>query len=211
MSLDGIKNPNIAYYKDNNITVLTMNLKENNNTQLEFMAIMPKENLSAYVENVSIEQINEISIKLTPASLTSDGVNVRIPKFKFDYDLKLKKDLMNLGIKDVFNRNTANFSKIVDLNRRRIYVSDSLHKTYIEFTEKGAKAAAASVIVMGGFTLALPGKVYKPIPINIIIDKPFMFIIRDKRTKDIWFTGTIYKPNLWENDKQSYLCPFFSM
>jgi len=211
MSLDRIKDPNIAYYKDNNITVLTMNLKENNNTQLEFMAIMPKENLSAYVENVSSEQINEITTKLRPSSLTPDGVNVKIPKFKFDYDLKLKKDLMDLGIKDAFNENTANFSKIVDLETRRIYVTDALHKTNIEFTEKGARAAAATIIVIGG-TIALPGgNTYIPEPINIIIDKPFMFIIRDKKTKDVWFTGTVYKPNLWENDKLSYCSPFFSM
>jgi len=41
-------------------------------------------------------------------------------------------------------------------------------------------------------------------PVNIIIDKPFMFVIRDKATKDIWFTGTVYEPNSWENDKASY-------
>jgi len=40
--------------------------------------------------------------------------------------------------------------------------------------------------------------------IDITINKPFMFLIRDKATKDIWFTGTVYEPNLWENDEESY-------
>jgi len=202
MSLIEVKSPNIAYYRNSDITVVTMNLKEYNDTQFEFMAIMPKENLSGYVENVTMEQINEIDKKRILTSGSLEGVNLKIPKFEFDYDLSLKRDLMNLGIKDAFDKSTANFSKMVDLNDRRIYVADALHKANIEFTEKGAKAAAATVIVMGGFG-AVAG--IKPQPINIVINKPFMFIIRDKNTKDIWFTGTVYEPNLWENDKSSYL------
>ena len=38
-------------------------------------------------------------------------------------------------------------------------------------------------------------------PINIIINKPFVFIIRDREIK---FTGTVYEPNSWENDKEKY-------
>ena len=41
-------------------------------------------------------------------------------------------------------------------------------------------------------------------PIEININKPFMYIIRDKETNEIWFVGTVYKPNLWENDKADY-------
>jgi len=201
MSLNKIENSNIAYYRNENITVLNMNLKEYSGTQFEFMAIMPVSNLATYVENVSMEQISEIDSKLIPTSRSSAGVNIKIPRFEFDYDLSLKNDLMKLGIKDAFDKDAANFSKMVDLEDRRIYVADALHKANIEFTEKGAKAAAATVIVMGGFAAAA---FMPPEPINITINKPFMFIIRDKSTKDIWFTGTIYEPNLWENNKSSY-------
>ena len=41
-------------------------------------------------------------------------------------------------------------------------------------------------------------------PIEININKPFMYIIRDKETNEMWFIGTVYKPNLWENDKADY-------
>ena len=41
-------------------------------------------------------------------------------------------------------------------------------------------------------------------PVEIIINKPFMFLIRDKNTKDIWFTGTVYEPNNWEKDEMEY-------
>ena len=41
-------------------------------------------------------------------------------------------------------------------------------------------------------------------PIEIKIDKPFVFLIRDKETKEIWFVGTVYEPNSWEDDKEEY-------
>jgi len=76
-----------------------MNLKKSSETQFEFMAIMPNENLSAYVENITMEQINEIDQKLIRTIDVHDPVYVDIPKFEFEYILGLKNDLKKLGIK----------------------------------------------------------------------------------------------------------------
>ncbi|ORX77271.1 cellulosomal serpin precursor [Anaeromyces robustus] len=190
----------IAYYKDDDLTVITMDLKKYEGIQFEFMAIMPKDNLSGYVENVTKEQINEIDKKLKLSSDSSDGVNVKIPKFKFDYNLNLKSNLMNLGIKDVFDKNRADLTKIAENPTNNFFIADALHKADIEFTEKGVKAAAVTIMTGGWVGMVAIIKN----PINIIINKPFMFIIRDKNTKDVWFTGTVYEPNLWENDKEDY-------
>jgi len=194
---------NASYYIDDDITVLTMDLKKYGDTQFEFMAIMPNNNdLSGYVENVTKEQINQIDEKLILASDVNDGIKVYIPKFKFSYDLKLKEDLVDLGIKYAFDKVSADFSKIADPKelQQNIYVKDALHKADIEFTEKGVKAAAVTAISMGGFG-GIPPPTY---PVIVEIDKSFMFIIRDKNTKDIWFTGTVYEPNSWEEDKKDY-------
>jgi len=201
MSRKKIKSDEVSYHIDGNITVLSMDLKDYNETQLEFLAIMPKENLSGYIENITKEEINEIDKNLYSSKGTLDGVNVIIPKFQFSYNLELKKNLKKLGIEDVFDKEHANLSNIADENEmeRTLFVSDVLHKADIEFTEKGIKAAAVSVVIYAGSAAA--GKEF---PINIIINQPFMFIIRDKSTKDIWFTGTVYEPNLWANDKESY-------
>jgi len=197
-----VSSENIAYYMDDNLTVLNMDLKEYNGTQFEFMAIMPKENLSGYVENVTKEQISEIDKQLKLSSDETFGVNVKIPKFKFSYDLELTEDLKNLGIQEAFDERRANFSKMAEAND--LYVSEALHKADIDFTEKGVKAAAVTVIIMMTKG-ALPKETN---PVNVIINKPFMFIIRDKNTKDIWFTGTVYEPNSWENDKEDYTPSF---
>jgi len=188
----------ISYYLNDDITALTMDLKEYEDVQLEFMAIMPKEDLSGFVENVSKAQIEEIDKNLKTSLEEETVVNVQIPKFQFNYDLDLYNDLKKLGIKDAFDDKKADFTKMAtDI---QLYVSDALHKADIEFTEEGVKAAAVTVIIMatkGAF-------INTASPIDIIINKPFMFIIRDKATKDIWFTGTVYEPNLWKNDEKDY-------
>jgi len=96
MSRFEVTNQSIGYCLDDNITVPTMNLKEYNNTQLEFVAIKPTQNLSDFVKNVSKVQISEIDSKNKSANNTLDGVNVKIPKFKFDHEISLKRDLMQL-------------------------------------------------------------------------------------------------------------------
>ena len=111
----------------------------------------------------------------------------------------LKQDLKNLGIRDAFDLYRADFSNMSNTND--LFVSDAFHKADIEFTEKGVKAAAVTVIVMMTNGTMIFREKY---PVNIIINKPFMFVIRDKKTKEIWFTGTVYEPNSWENDKSSY-------
>lgn len=40
--------------------------------------------------------------------------------------------------------------------------------------------------------------------IKVDINKPFMYLILDKETNEVWFVGTVYTPNLWENDKADY-------
>ena len=81
-----------------------------------------------------------------------------------------------------------------------LFVSDGIHQAKIEFGEKGVKAAAVTVLIMYEKSAIEPQKK----TINITFDRPFMYVIRDKKTKDVWFMGTVYEPNLWEKDKKDY-------
>ena len=191
-----------SYYIGDNVTVLTMDLKEYDDTQLEFMTIMPDTDLTNYVDTLTSEKINEITQKLNLASNAKDGLNIHIPKFEFDYDLKLKDDLEKIGITDAFDQVLANFSNMADLEKTgtNLYVSDAIHKSNIEFSEEGTKAAAVTVFAISD--KATIGDENTPIEINI--NKPFIFLIKDKNTNEIWFAGTVYEPNLWENDEAKY-------
>lgn len=186
----------ISYYKDNDVTVLAMELEQYDNEQMEFVAIMPKDNLSDYVKNFSMKDFENITNNLKLASETKHGLDISIPRFSFDYDLNLEEDLKSLGITDAFT-DSADFS---NMSKTSLYVGGALHKANIDFTEKGIKAAAVTVIYMTeSASLAEENK-----PIEIKIDKPFMYVIRDKKTNEIWFVGTVYEPNDWENNREDY-------
>ena len=199
MSMKRIKSQNISYIKDSDLTVLAMNLKEYEGTQLEFMAIMPKQNLKGYIENLTKETIKELDQRLSLSSDLQDGINIHIPKFKFSHEINLKSSLMNLGIRDAFDKYHADFSNMTNSkeNGYLFFISDALHKADIDFSETGIKAAAISI----EFFMEITSMYW---PLNITINRPFMFIIRDKNTKDIWFTGTVYEPTPWEENEAYY-------
>ena len=168
-----------------------MDLKEYDGTQLEFVTVMPNNDLSEYVNSLTVEKITEINNNLKLASKEKNGLRIKIPKFSYEYDLNFMNDLQKLGITDAFEDGVANFSNIADTP---LFVSKALHKANIDFTEKGTKAAATTVFIMGKNAVAMEQE--QPVEVNI--NKPFLFIIRDKDTKEVWFTGTVYEPNLWE-------------
>ena len=136
--------------------------------------------------------------KTTLASETKDGVEIYMPRFSFEYDLELRQDLINLGITDAFDEGTADFSNMAELQAgENLYVGDALHKANIDFTEKGIKAAAVTLFIMK--TNAIIMEEPKE-PETIRIDKPFLYLIKDKNTDEIWFVGTVYQPNSWEEE-----------
>lgn len=66
-------------------------------------------------------------------------------------------------------------------------VTDAIHKATIDFSIEGVKAAAITGFGMkNGAILGIHD--------TITFDKPFMYIIRDTKTKDIWFIGKVYEP-----------------
>lgn len=193
------------FYNDENIKAFAKDLKEYNNTTLQYIGIMPKqEELDKYIENTDADKINEIINNLKGIELDSfkDGVVTKItghiPMFKFDYELDLMNDLKTMGITDIFDSSKANLSGLT--KAKNTFINTAVHKANIEFSNEGIKAAAATAV--GGFGSAGCWFAYDydvPVEeINLTFDKPFIFLIRDKKTNEVWFTGTVYEPIEWE-------------
>lgn len=188
-------------YTDDNVKVFAKNLKEYDGKSLQYIGIMPKEEeLSSYIKNSTSTSINNLinnlkEIKLenfTPGKVTK--ITVYIPLFKFDYELNLTDDLKKLGVTDVFDESKADLSNLT--NDTNAYISEASHKSTIEFSNDGIKASAVTEV--GGLGDASAGfeHLYE-VPVEIIdmtFDKPYMFLIRDKSTGEIWFAGTVYEP-----------------
>ena len=194
-------------YTDDDVKVFAKDLKEYDGTTLQYVAIMPiSSELNTFIKNTNSKQINKYisSLKTLKKENFKDGVVTKIegyiPKFKYEYELKLKEDLENIGIKDVFSAEKADLSGLGASKGEFIAVAK--HKANIEFTEEGIKASASTVF--GGLGSAHFGFYYDfDVPVETIdmaFDHPYMYIIRDKDTGEVWFTGTVYDPTLWDED-----------
>ncbi len=188
----------ISYYIDDSITVLQMPLKKTDaGAQLEFTAVMPSGDLDEYIKNITLDELNSTLDNTISADATGAGVSISIPKFKFEYGLDFKNDLQSLGIQQAFTRGEADFSKMAS---QRLVVGQAIHKANIDFSEDGIKAATVTAFSMANDMAPLQENE----PIEITVNRPFFFVIRDKNNGTIWFTGAVYQPNLWENDAPSY-------
>lgn len=190
------------FYVDENTKVFAKDLKTYGGTTLQYVGIMPTNvSLTTYVEKTTAEEYNRIikSLKKVEIGNFKEGVVTKItgliPTFSFDYQLDLEKDLKKLNVTDIFDADKADLTGI--LPEKGNFISDTLHKATIDFSNDGIKAAA--VTIFGGAGSAGCGFEHLyDVPVEVIdltFDKPYVFFIRDKNTNEIWFTGTVYEPN----------------
>ena len=190
------------FYDDENVKVFAKDLKEYNGTTLEYVGIMPKqEKLDNYIKNIDEKKLNEIIKNLIDTSKIEnfdDNIVTRItgeiPLFNFEYELSLMDDLKALGIKNVFDSKYADLSNLT--SSKGEYINSTKHKANIEFSNDGIKASAATSLggagnAGGGFDYLFDIPVKE---IDLTFDNPYMFLIRDKKTGEVWFVGTVYEP-----------------
>ncbi len=196
-----------SLYVDDEVKMFAKDLKEYDGTTLEYIAIMPtEEELDKFIEDTNVEEIKDLigNLKELKSENFNDGVITEItgyiPKFKFDYDLDLMEDLNKMGIAAVFEQGKAELTNLTE--DEDTYISDAKHKANIEFTQDGIKASA--VTMAGGMGAGEFFDYVFEVPIekiDLTFDKPYMFLIRDKETGEVWFAGNVYEPLLWEDDQ----------
>lgn len=199
-----------SIYIDDNVKVFAKDLDEYDGTILQYIGIMPiKEDLDKYIENTEFNDIKNLisNLKELKKENFKDGyltyIHGYIPKFSFEYELSLKDDLKKMGVTDVFEQGKSNLSNMTDDDS--LYIDSAKHKANIEFTQDGIKAAAATMAGGAGagdwydYFIDMPTE-----NIDISFDKPYMFLIRDKKTGETWFVGTVYEPLDIKDEPASY-------
>ena len=161
---------------------------------LEFIGLLPDKSVQEYISSLSKEKLDNILNSFKDIS-SKERILLSLPRFSYSYDLKDFQDiLVDMGIKDAFDSSNANFSNIISPEIEELYVSEAIHKTYIDLNEKGTKAAAVTYFGLDKNSASSTNK-YKDIKIEF--NKPFIYMIRDTSSKEILFFGTVYEPNLW--------------
>jgi serpin B len=110
-----------------------------------------------------------------------------MPKFEFESSFSLVSPLSALGMADAFS-SKADFSGMT--GNRDLSIDDVIHKSFVSVDEEGTEAAAATAVIMK-LTAALPEE-----PVKMVIDRPFVFLIRDVQTGAILFVGRVADPSV---------------
>ena len=122
--------------------------------------------------------------KILPRFRDREGT-LALPRFKLDYDVTLNDPLKALGMRQAFD-DDADFSAMAD---EPLFVSKVKQKSFVEVNEEGTEAAAVTTVTMTTAAMFRPEK-----PFEMIVDRPFLFVIGDDQTKSILFMGVIYDP-----------------
>ncbi|MBE6147069.1 MAG: serpin family protein [Firmicutes bacterium] len=198
-----------SFYDDEEVKVFAKDLQEYDDVTLQYIGIMPKNsNLKSYIENTDVTKISTIIKNLKDIKLENfeEGFVTKItgyiPMFNFEYELNLQQDLETMGISDIFASEKADLSNLT--STKTAYINSASHKSTIEFSNDGIKAAAATTV--GGLGDASGGFQYDydvPVKeINLTFDNPYLFLIRDKKTGEVWFMGTVYEPVEYVKDTE---------
>lgn len=183
--------------------VFAKDLREYDGNTLQYVGIMPKNtDLKSFVSELSAEKATGYikGLKELKKENFKDGVvtsiEAHIPLFEYDYQLALKDDLEKIGVTDAFDQDKADLSK---LSSDASYIKLAKHMAKIEFSNEGIKAGASTIL--GGaksdggggdrFDYLWDVPIEK---IDLTFNKPFLYLIRDKSSGEIWFTGAVYQP-----------------
>ncbi|GIP36980.1 serine protease inhibitor [Paenibacillus sp. J31TS4] len=113
-------------------------------------------------------------------------IELTLPKFKLTFAKELKPMLAELGLAPQFQADRARFRAMLP-DVQTSALSSVFHKSYLEVSEKGTKAAAVTSLLMAGSAPSSP-----PTPVKL--DRPFLLIIEDRKTEALLFIGAIYQP-----------------
>lgn len=148
---------------------------------LSMLIVVPDEGqFQVFEQTLAYSVIEEIVNNLSLVSLI-----LTMPKFEYQSEFSLIGSLSQMGMSDAFDPERADFSGI-DGGYGGLFIADIRHKTFISVDEEGTEAAAATGVVMGTVSVITPKE--------IVINRPFIYLIRDVETGAILFIGRVLNP-----------------
>ncbi|MDE7354481.1 MAG: serpin family protein [Acetatifactor sp.] len=149
-----------------------------------FAALLPHEGVSIqeYVDSLTGEELRKMLTR--PREV---NVQAAIPRFQSEYSVDLKEVLQEMGMREAFDENSADFLALGYSDEGNVYISRVVHKTFIAMDTKGTRAGAATVVEMrDGGELIEPEETK-----TVYLNRPFVYMLIDCETKLPVFLGTV--------------------
>ncbi len=149
--------------------------------ELSMIAILPDGDAEKLGGSLSLDKVQKLL-----AEMSSQEVDVLLPRFKFDTRYLLGSNLSAMGMPDAFDERLADFSGIT--GGKGLYISSVIHQAMIDVNEEGSEAAAATAVVMG--TKSAQNHLKQ----KFRADRPFLFMIVHNSTGSVLFIGRVSSP-----------------
>lgn len=175
---------NMTYIPDHCTKILEVPYVDH---ELSMIILLPDEieDTSTGLEKLEREMTYEKLMDwINPEMMDLTEVELSLPKFKLEEKYNLKPVLRSLGMTEAFDEGKADFSGMS--SNRDLFLSEVVHKSFVEVNEEGTEAAAATAAIM-----MLRCAMITP---RFIADHPFLFFIRHNLTGSILFYGRFCFP-----------------
>ena len=156
------------YYEDENVQIISLPYLSN---KLDFHMIIILPNLNKY--NSPLDYLNKENISLSDIYTKLEkkrNIRLYLPKFKYDFDIKLRNILKEMGL------GNAQLNNIFENDNTGI--EEILHTTFIDVNENGTEAAAVTINVFNGTIL----KPREELVMNV--NHSFIYLIQSDKIKD---------------------------
>ncbi|MDI6719600.1 MAG: serpin family protein [Methanomicrobiales archaeon] len=172
------------YTETDALQVLEMPYVRDGGRALSMLVLLPREdNLTAAEAALDAENLSALR-----QSLVSRRVDVFFPKFRLETEYRLPGTLAAMGMPTAFAPGAADFSGMD--GTKDLYISDVVHKAFVDVNEEGTEAAAATGVVMRVLMAPSPEE---QIPV-FRADHPFLFLIQENESGAILFIGRVADP-----------------
>lgn len=175
---------NMGYISEHRTKVLEIPYVDN---ELSMIILLPDEiednstGLEKLEEDMTCEKLMDW---INPEMMDQTEVMLSLPRFKLEEKYSLKPILCSLGMADAFNEGKADFSGMS--SSKDLYLSEVVHKSFVEVNEEGTEAAAATAaVMMMRCAMIVP---------RFTADHPFLFLIRHNLSGCILFFGKFCSP-----------------
>lgn len=153
-----------------------------------FVALLPNEGIDIYEY---IAGLTPDALRETLNNAEHADVVAGLPKFSYEYSVTMNDLLSDMGMPAAFDGGKADFSGIGQTSNGGLCLGSVLHKTFIDVSEEGTRAAA---VTNSAPTVKGPSDTLDD-PRYVILDRPFVYLIIDTATNLPIFMGTLMNPN----------------
>jgi serpin B len=147
--------------------------------------LLPAGGVGALVDRLAAGELGDWT-----GELAKRKGEVVLPRFRLEYAKRLNDVLRRLGMDIAFDPARADFRGMLGAEiDMPFFISEVMHKSFVEVNEEGTEAAAATAVTMTMTAMPVEQERF-----SLVCDRPFICLIRDDRSGAILFLGVVNDP-----------------